>query len=359
MLTEVTAVINLNALRHNFKRVQAEAAGSKIIAMVKSNAYGHGLTQVAHTLAEADAFGVARLREALTLREAAITQDILLMPGFLTAEQLPIISVNNIQVVVHNNEQIAMLEQVTLSNPIQVWLKLDTGMGRLGFSLDEFGAAHARLQGCTSVSTIRFMTHFATVDSAEHPTNELQFSRLAQAQAQFSGDWSAAKSAAILGYSHTHQHWVRPGLMLYGVSPLANCTTAELDLKPVMTLTAPVIAVRQLKKGEPVGYGSTFVCPEDMPMAVIGIGYGDGYPRHTEQGTPLLINGKLAPRIGRVCMDMMMVDLRGHTNVKLGDTAVLWGEGLPAETIAKAAGTIAYDLFCSVTRRVKFDYVGK
>lgn len=357
MQSDVTATIDLSALNHNFRRVQQSAQGSKIIAMVKSNGYGHGLTQVAHALRQADAFGVARLQEALTLREAAITQDIVLMPGFLTAEQLPIISVNNLQVVVHQPYQLDLLEKASLNHPIAVWLKLDTGMGRLGFRLEELGEAYARLKACHNVSIIRFMTHFATVDEAEHPTNQHQLALLKQALATFPGEWSCAKSAAILDYPTTHQHWVRPGLMLYGASPIKNKSIIDLDLKPVMTLTAPVISIKTLYKGEPVGYGSTFICPEDMPVGVVAIGYGDGYPRQTAPGTPILINGKAAPRIGRVCMDTLMVDLRGHSDVKIGDSAVLWGNDLLAETVAKAAETVAYDLFCSVARRVKFEYV--
>jgi alanine racemase len=356
-MIEPTAFIDLAALRHNFSRVKQCAPQSKVICMVKSNAYGHGLVQVAHTLKDADAFGVARLREALHLREAAVTQDIVLMPGFLTAEQLPIISVNNIQVVVHNTEQVAMLEQAQLSNSINIWVKVDTGMGRLGFTNDQLPAVLARLNNCACVDVIRFMTHFAVADDLEHPGNQMQIERLTQAQAITQGEWTAAKSAAVMAFEKTHAAWVRPGIMLYGTSPISGKTAAELDLRPVMTLKAPIISIKTLAKGEPVGYGSTFICPEDMPVGVVAIGYGDGYPRHAEQGTPVLVNNQLAPRIGRVCMDMFMVDLRGVENVALGDVVTLWGEGLSAEIIAKHAETIPYELFCSVTKRVKFEYL--
>lgn len=357
-MIEPTATIDLAALRHNFKQVKKCAPQSKVIAMVKSNAYGHGLLQVAHTLKDADAFGVARLREALHLRKAAVTQDIVLMPGFLQADQLPVISDNNIQVVVHIPEQVDMLEQAELSKPINVWLKVDTGMGRLGFDLEAAIAVNQRLQQCPNVDEIRFITHFATVDDADHPTNKVQFSRLDKAQKLLPGDWSAAKSAAVLDVEHSHHQWVRPGIMLYGVAALNHKTTTECDLQPVMTLKAPIISIRTLAKGEAVGYGSMFVCPEDMPVGVVAIGYGDGYPRHAEQGTPVLVNGQMAPRIGRVCMDMMMIDLRGIKDVNLGDAVTLWGKDLPAEKIAKHAETIAYELFCSVTRRVHFEYEG-
>jgi alanine racemase len=355
-VNEATATINLAALRHNFSRVQALAPDSPIIAMIKSNAYGHGLIQVAHTLKQADMFGVARLREALLLREAAITQDILLMPGFLTAEQLPIISVNNLQVVIHTLEQVEMLEAATLCRRISVWLKIDTGMGRLGFLLDEACEIQKRLQECQNVDVLNFITHLATIDDPDHQTTTLQFERLDKAKVLLSGNWSVGKSAAILRERVIEDESVRPGIMLYGISPLAEKTAQELDLQAVMTLQAPIISIKRVKKGEPIGYGSTFICPEDMPVGVIGIGYGDGYPRHAKQGTPVLVNEQLAPRIGRVCMDMMMIDLRGVDNVAVGDSVTLWGEGLPVECIAENAETIAYELLCSVTKRVQFNY---
>lgn len=355
-MIEPTAFIDLAALRHNFQQVKKLAPESKVIAMIKSNAYGHGLIQVAHTLKDADAFGVARLREALHLREAAVTQDILLMPGFLQVAQLPIISVNNIQVVVHNVQQVEMLEQAELPKQISVWLKVDTGMGRLGFDLETAIQINQRLKNCTNVDAVRYLTHFATVDEAEHPTTKLQLERLSAALRELPGEWSAAKSAAVLNIETTHHQWVRPGLMLYGVTAVDTQSTEECNLRPVMTLKAPIISIRTLAKGEPVGYGSMFTCPEDMPVAVVAIGYGDGYPRHAAQGTPVLIHGQLAPRIGRVCMDMMMIDLRGVDNVQIGDAVTLWGKGLPAEMIAKHAETIAYELFCSVTKRVHFEY---
>ena len=355
-MTEPMAVIDLAALQHNFSRVKTLAPRSKIIAMIKSNAYGHGLIHVAKALTKADAFGVARLTAALYLREAGISQDILLMPGFLAAEQLVTISQHNLQVVVHQPYQVELLLQANLQHLINIWLKIDTGMGRLGFMLADVEQYYKRLKTSKNIGEIRFITHFSSIDEIEHPNNTLQFSRLEEAKKILPGEWSAAKSAAISAFTNTHSEWVRPGLMLYGASPVNHKTSVELDLQPVMTLTAPVVSVRTLEKGESVGYGSRWTCPEIMPVAVIGIGYGDGYPRHAVQGTPVLLNGKLVPRIGRVCMDMIMVDLRGHEQVQPGDRAILWGRGLPAEIIAQHAETIAYELFCGVTCRVKFTY---
>ena len=355
-MIEATATIDLAALQHNFSRVRALAPHSKIIAMVKSNAYGHGLLPIAKALTAADAFGVARLAAGVQLREAGIAQAIVLMSGFLNAEQLVTASQHHLQVVVHHEYQVELLSQAKLAKPLDIWLKIDTGMGRLGFTTTAVGAQYQRLKNSKNVRQIRFMTHFASVDEIAHPINALQFARLAAAKAIFSGEWSASKSAAIMGFTEMHNEWIRPGIMLYGVSPLNGQSSAALDLRPVMTLTAPVISVRTLAKDESVGYGSTWICPAAMPVGVVGIGYGDGYPRHAAPGTPVLINGKLAPRIGRVCMDMIMLDLRGHVGVKPGDTATLWGAGLPAEMIAKSAETIPYELFCSVTRRVKFTY---
>jgi alanine racemase len=357
MLNEVTAKISISALQHNFQRVRTLKPSTKIIAMIKSNAYGHGLIPVAQALTKTDAFGVARLAEALQLRAAGITQDILLMPGFLNAEQLPIIAVNNLQIVVHDQYQIDLLSNTQLPHPLNVWLKVDTGMNRLGFKVNQAPAAYARLCELKNVGDIRMMTHFACVDEKDHPTNQIQFDRLREAEKLLPGEWSSEKSAAIMCYPDIHDQWVRPGIMLYGVSPFANTVGADFDLLPVMELSAPVLAVHKVSKGEGIGYGSTWHCPEDMLVGTIGIGYGDGYPRRMENGTPVIINGKPAPRVGRVCMDMIMVDLRGHNNVKAGDTAILWGVALPVETIAPRAGTSAYELLCAVTKRVKFEYI--
>lgn len=361
MLNEVTAKISISALQHNFHRVQQLKPNTKIIAMIKSNAYGHGLIPVAQALTHADAFGVARLAEALQLRAAGITQDILLMPGFLNAEQLPIIAVNNLQIVVHDPYQINLLAAAELVRPLNVWLKVDTGMNRLGFKINEAPAACARLRELKNVINVRMMTHFACVDEKDNPTNQIQFDRLKEAEKLVPGEWSSEKSAAIMAYppmhNRSHDQWVRPGIMLYGVSPFANTVGADFDLQPVMELTAPVLAVHKVSKGEGIGYGSTWHCPEDMLVGTVGIGYGDGYPRRMENGTPVIINGKPAPRVGRVCMDMIMVDLRGHKNVQPGDAAILWGAQLPVETIAPRAGTSPYELLCAVTKRVKFEYI--
>lgn len=357
MLNEVTAKISIPALQHNFNRVRTLKPNTKIVAMIKSNAYGHGLIPVAQALTAADAFGVARLAEALHLRAAGITQDILLMPGFLNAEQLPIIAVNNLQIVVHDQYQIELLADAKLAHPLNVWLKIDTGMNRLGFKVNQAVAAYNRLRELKTVGAIRMMTHFACVDEKDNPTNQIQFERLAAAEKLLPGEWSSEKSAAIMCYPEINDQWVRPGIMLYGVSPFANTIGADFDLQPVMELSAPILAVHKVSKGEGIGYGSTWYCPEDMLVGTIGIGYGDGYPRRMENGTPVIINGQPAPRIGRVCMDMIMVDLRGHHQVKAGETAILWGPSLPVETIAPRAGTSAYELLCAVTKRVKFEYI--
>ena len=356
-MIEATATIDLTALQYNFSQVKKLAPRSKVIAMIKSNAYGHGLIHIAKTLQAADAFGVARLTAALHLREAGIQKPIVLMQGFLNAEQLPIISQYRFQIVVHYPEQVALLLKLQLEKPLDIWLKVDTGMGRLGFTLEQAQQQYQCLRDSKNIDTIRFMTHFASVDELQHENNTKQFSRLTTAKESLPGEWSAAKSAAIIAFPDTHNEWVRPGIMLYGVSPIIEANNLDIDLKPVMTLTAPVVSVRTLAKGEAVGYGSTWICPEEMSIAVVGIGYGDGYPRHAIAGTPVLLKGKYLPRIGRVCMDMIMVDLRGiDERVKIGDMVTLWGQNIPAEMIAAYAETVAYELFCGVTRRVKFVY---
>jgi alanine racemase len=357
MASPVVARINQQNLLHNLNVVKQTAPNSNITAMVKANAYGHGLENIAPVLQEhVDSFAVARLDPALILRSLNITKPILIMAGFYLQEQLEVMSANNFIPLIHSECQIEMLEACKLDAPISVWLKVDTGMGRLGFLTNQVESIYQRLTVCGNIKKIGLMTHFPDADDMTKPTTKNQINIFAELSAKLNiKSRSLAKSAGILGYPDSHNEWVRPGIMLYGASPIAGKTAADLNLKPVMTLTAPVIAVRDLPKGSTVGYGGTFVCPEDMQIAVVGVGYGDGYPRHAKQGAPVLLNGKLVPRIGRVCMDMIMLDLRECPEVQVGDRVTLWGEGLPADEVAKYADTIAYDLFCGVSRRVHFE----
>jgi len=352
------ASIDLQALQYNLQRVRESAKNSRIISVIKANGYGHGLLRVASALSSSDAFAVAKIEEVLTLREAAFTQPILLLEGFSDAEELALLAQHDIDVVVHHQYQIDLLEQTSLHSKINVWLKIDTGMHRLGISLDDVSVNYKRLQACDNVAAdIAVMTHFANADDHHDPRTSAQLKRFNSAIAEINAPRSLANSAAILKYSESHAEWVRPGIMLYGVSPFIKGLAAEENLKPVMTLSSKLIAINHYKKGNALGYGGSWRCPDDMPVGVVAIGYGDGYPRAARAGTPVLINDQRVPLIGRVSMDMICVDLRSQPFAVIGDRAVLWGEGLPVEEIAECAHTIPYELLCRVTERVRITEV--
>ncbi|MEZ5581547.1 MAG: alanine racemase [Candidatus Competibacteraceae bacterium] len=355
MTRATTAHINLSALSHNLQRVRRAAPGSRIAAAVKANAYGHGLLRVARALGAADALAVACGEEAVVLREGGIQHPIVLLEGVFEAGELPLCSRLNLDIVVHHLLQVEMLERTALERPIRVWLKIDTGMHRLGINPDTADTIWQRLRSCPSVDpNIRIMSHLARADERNNDYTLQQLQIFTEAIAELPGERSLANSAGVLGWPPTHFDWVRPGLMLYGVSPFADSEGSEEGLQPVMTLTTGLIAINRLAKGQPVGYGGTWICPQEMDVGVAAIGYGDGYPRHLPSGTPVLVNGRVAPLIGRVSMDMITVDLRQHPEARVGDPVVLWGRGLPVEIIAQAAGTIPYTLLCAVTERVYF-----
>ena len=349
-------VINLSALRHNFSRIRTIAPDSRVMAIVKADAYGHGLVRIAQSLEQADAFGVACLEEARELRQAKIQQRIILLEGPYSGEELTKISQLGLDMVVHDLSQVEMLEQNQLNKPVCIWLKLDTVMHRLGFSPDLAIEALARLEQSAGVKEIRLMTHLASANNREDPMTRKQLQCFSQFNENMSLEKTIANSAGILAFPDAHVDWVRPGIMLYGVSPFSDSNGSQEGLKPVMTLQSKLITVRALKAGDPVGYGATWRCPEDMSVGVVAAGYGDGYPRHAESGTPVLVNGKRVELIGRASMDMLTVDLRSQSQAKTGDPVVLWGEGLPVEEVANHAGTIPYEVLCAVHKRLKFEY---
>lgn len=353
--TQVT--INLKALQHNLKRVRHYAPDSRVIAMVKANAYGHGMTQVVSALQEADAFGTCCLEEALVVREQCPTHPIILFEGFFDPAELALINEKQFELVIHHQWQLNCLKQAPKDATFKVWLKVDSGMRRLGFLPHEVQEAMTQLQAIPQVSQIRLMTHFANADDVENPATQVQTEIFNRTCEGFEVPRSLANSAGIVAWPATQAQWVRPGIMLYGSNPLLTGTAEHFQLQPAMTLTSQLIGMKQCKKDDLVGYGSTWRCPEDMTIGLIPIGYGDGYPRHVPNGTPVLINGAQVPLVGRVSMDLITVDLRACPQAELGDTVTLWGEGLPAETIAKHADTIAYELFCNVTPRVRRVYV--
>lgn len=354
MTPAVEAHIDLAALRHNLDRVRGVAPGRRIMAIIKANAYGHGMARVAKSLSDVDAFAVARLEEALQLRQAGIVTPIVLLEGFLEANELNEITSHHLQVVIHHEYQVQVLEQTRLAKPVIAWLKIDTGMHRLGVRVEHAAALWQRLRRCNAVSELRLMTHLASADDRSSEQTEQQLDEFRHVISGMKASMSIANSAGILGWPRSHGDWVRPGIMLYGVSPFMAGKGEEEGLQPVMTLRSRLIAINQALQGEAIGYGGSWVCPEDMLVGVVACGYGDGYPRHAVPGTPVLVNGERAPLIGRVSMDMICVDLRQQPRADVGDPVVLWGKGLPVEEVAIRASTIPYELLCGVTGRVFF-----
>lgn len=344
------AQIDLSSLRHNLGVVRAYAPKSRTIAVIKANAYGHGTLRVAHALAGSDGFALLNLEEAVVLREAGFKQTILLLEGFFSADELPTFAEHRLASVIHCKEQIEMLEVAGLPVKIDVFLKLNSGMNRLGFRPEALVAALQRLQAARAVGGITLMTHFACADEAQGIAAQLaRFDSLAMG---LDMPRCLANSAAILRYPESHGDWVRPGIMLYGSSPFADASAASLDLKPVMSLTSAVIGVQELQAGEAVGYGATYRAEQPMRVGIVACGYADGYPRHAPTGTPVLVNGQRCRTLGRVSMDMLCVELTAVSGAGIGSPVTLWGKGLPVEEVAAAAGTISYELLCALAPRV-------
>jgi len=352
----IRAIVDTAALRHNLDRVRGTAPASRVMAVIKANAYGHGLVPAAKALAQTDGFAVARLDEGLALRGAGLTNRILLLEGVFSPAQLAAAAQQRFDLMVHSVEQLEMLEARGGGETISAWVKLDTGMNRLGFRVEHFAEAYERLRRVANVAADpTLVTHLANADDRRDHKTADQVRAFEAATAGLAGDRSIANSAGLLGWPETRADWVRPGLVLYGVSPFPSGTGAELGLRPAMTLQTEVIAVKDVLSGETVGYGGAWRAQRDTRMAVIAAGYGDGYPRSVESGTPVLVNGHRAPLIGRVSMDMICVDVTDLPGVATGDPVVLWGEGVPVEEIARHAGTIPYELICSVSQRVQHE----
>lgn len=346
--------IDRSALRHNLAVARRHADGARVIAVIKANGYGHGLTRVAEQLRDADAFAVASVDEALRLRKAGFDHPIVLLAGVLDAEELALIADRDIEPVIHHRSQVELLARANLSSRFRVWLKLDTGMHRLGLDEEEFIRSYNGLKKLSDVvSDIRLLSHLANADDRGDPLTERQLARFDAVTGGLCRQRSIANSGGLMGWPESAFEWVRPGLMLYGVSPFGDALGADLDLRPVMAFKTRVISIKALRAGDRVGYGGHFTAPADMRMAVIAAGYGDGYPRHVDPATEVLLNGAPARIIGRVSMDLICLDLSGHDDAKLGDEVTLWGPGLPVETVAAHAGTIPYELLCQVAERVR------
>ncbi len=351
----IRAVIDSRALHSNLIRIRAAAPGRKVMAVVKANAYGHGLVPTALALSGADAFAVARIEEAVWLRAAGVRQPIVLLEGVFDGDQLGEAARLDLDLVVHAPEQLALLEREAPAHRFVVWLKVDTGMNRLGFRTDEFPAALARLQALMngSVREIRLMTHFARADERSASMTAEQVERFQALTAGLDYARSLANSAAILGAPASHGDWIRPGLALYGVSPFADERAAALGLKPAMTLETVVIATRRVPRGETVGYGGAWRAECDSRVAIIAAGYGDGLPWSLPAGTAVMVDGLRCPLVGRVSMDMIAVDITASgERIGAGARVVLWGPELPVEDMAASARTIPYELLCSVSQRV-------
>jgi alanine racemase len=354
MSRPTTVTIDLDALRHNLARVRALAPSSKVMAVVKADGYGHGLERVARALSDAEAFGVAALSDAERLRAIGLRNRIVLLSGFDEAADLELLRTLDVDTVVHHDSQLALLE-ADRGAPLRVWLKFDTGMHRLGFDPARAAELHARLRALPNVAEeLVAMSHFASSDDFDGAQTPAQLRRFRESVATaMAAPVSLSNSAAVLGWPDAHRDWVRAGGALYGLSVVDGKTGADFGLKPVMKLSTRLIAINRIAKGERVGYSATWECPEDMDVGVAAIGYGDGYPRSVPSGTPVLVGGARVPLIGRVSMDLMTIDLRTLPNAKVGDEVTLWGPELPVEEIATAAGTISYELTCSITRRVR------
>jgi alanine racemase len=348
----IRAQVSAAALRANLAHIRAAAPGSRVMAVVKANAYGHGLVSTASCLADADAFGVARLEEALALRGAGIRTPIVLLEGVFDGEDLAEAARNDLQIVVHDAAQLALLEGAGVPHRFVVWLKVDTGMNRLGFPADEFSAALARLTALgPRLREIRLLTHFACADQREAVMTSEQLGRFEALARDLPFARSLANSAAVFAYPGAHADWVRPGLALYGVSPFAGTQGASLGLVPAMRLLSTVISLRDVPVGQTVGYGGFWRAARDSRIAIVAAGYGDGLPWSLSRGSSVLIGGQLLPMSGRVSMDMIAVDVTGSP-VRIGDEVLLWGAELPVETQARAAGTIPWELLCAISQRV-------
>lgn len=352
----VKAQIHLPALRHNLARVSALAPHSRVMAVVKADGYGHGLERVALALQAADAFGVASIADGERLRAVGLKNRIVVLSGIDALEDLAAMRALTLEAVIHHPMQLTWLEQDTGMFPLRVWLKVDTGMHRLGFAPEQALVAYKRLQAAPQVHhEINWMTHFANSDvfTDDYTINQIHlFKKTLQL---VNAKQSLANSAALVGFQQSHADWVRVGGLLYGLSVVAGQTGLDFGFYPAMTLSARLIAINQVTKGEYVGYGHTWQCPEDMLVGVVAIGYGDGYPRQVSSAAHVQLQGRPAPIIGRVSMDLLTIDLRSHPSASIGDAVILWGsDTLPVETVASWAGTIAYDLVCGMTRRVTF-----
>lgn len=345
----ILAHIDLSALEHNL-HVARQSTAARVMAVIKANGYGHGLFRVAEALSGADGFALLDIQDALRLREAGYRQTILLLEGIFNADDLELAGQYDLSCVIHGEWQIELLDAYPRSGSLDVWLKINTGMNRLGIAPRQLGQVMECLRRHRAVRDVTLMTHFANADEVRGVADPLALFN--QVAAPYRLARSLGNSAALLRYPQTHADWVRPGIMLYGASPFADVSAQQLGLRPAMTLSSRIIATQQLRAGDEVGYGALFRAGQDMRIGIVACGYADGYPRHAPNGTPVSVDGQLARTVGRVSMDMLYVDLTMLPDAGVGSKVVLWGEGLPIEDVARSAGTVSYELMCALTARV-------
>lgn len=345
------ATIDSAALRHNLGVVRRHAPRSKVLAVIKANAYGHGLTRAATALADADGFALLEIDNAVRLREAGFRQPMVLLEGFFESRELATLTAGGVGTVVHDMTQVDALDGLAGGARLDVFLKVNTGMNRLGLPARDYPLAIGRLRRNPRVGSITLMTHFASADEPRGVDWQMQVLRGLPGWAELPK--SLANSAAILRYPDTHFDWVRPGIMLYGCSPFPGRTGAEDGLRPAMTLESRIIAVQSLEAGDTVGYGGAFRADRSMRIGIVACGYADGYPRHAPTGTPIAVGGRITGTVGRVSMDMLCVDLSAMSEAGIGSRVVLWGENVPVERVAEAAGTVSYQLLCALAPRVQ------
>ena len=358
MLT-AEAIMDLDALQHNYQFLQKKSPNAKVVAVVKANAYGHGAVKLASALPQADAFAVSRIGEAIELRLAGITQPILLLEGCFCPDELQRAAELEFHTIIHNQRQLEELELVSLSKPLQVWLKVDTGMHRLGLLPEQVDTYYQRIKASHNAKDeIGFASHFNCADELESDATREQIAVFEQATKSYAGPKSLSNSAGVLHWPDAHYDWMRPGIALYGIAPRVDSTGKAEGLSPVMTLKSKLISVRKHKQGDAVGYGKNWVASQDTCIGVVAMGYGDGYPRTAPSGTPVLVNGRRAVIVGNVSMDMITIDLGPNAQDQVGDPVIFWGEDLPVEEVALHVGTLAYELVIKLTQRVKKSYIG-
>ncbi|MCP4187799.1 MAG: alanine racemase [Gammaproteobacteria bacterium] len=349
-------IIDLAAIRHNYHLLKQISGGKRLIAVIKADAYGHGAVEVAKALSDADAFAVAAVGEAVALREAGIMQKILVLGGFIGKEELSTCIQHQFDPVIHQQTHLDLLHRADDLKGLQVWVKVDTGMGRLGYALEIVTEVVTQLEGMSTLGAIHMMSHLANADNVESDFSNRQIAAI-QALRLDSYEWGVANSAGVLGWPASHDTWVRAGIAMYGANPMSNRKETNVDLKPAMQMKSRILAVNPHKQGDVIGYANLYTCPKDMDIAAIATGYADGYPRHKVETAQVSIHGQLCDIVGRVSMDMITVDVSGLKDIQPGDDVTLFGTSPEVNHVADCAQTIAYEVLCNVGAHVRREYI--